>query len=369
MTDNPTFQSLTSDEALEHLQLMKRVATARSIKELGNQILSEIVKEQKPHAAFLYINDFRLTDSICLSHGYKPDVFGPVESLWAYHQSQMANQDCLQPISASPYGGVRTDLVLDLYRLAEGKKCLGMLGLVHGAGIVSNMSTSLGEVLSLAASTADRMAEMEKQRRQLSHLNTYITVSSMLAQSLGLRELIQSALYCCKEVAGSEQESIILLDDEKKNLFFYELEGSTKELLFGSFFPADKGIAGSVIQSLQSEIVSDVQHDPRFYEEIDNKSHIKTRNMIAVPLIAGEEKVGVMEVLNKIGGGEFTLEEHLLLKLIAEEIAFAIRNARIFEYVVNSYCKQRQGLRSCKGCKRPLGSWTPCVKYRETEEV
>jgi len=46
-------------------------------------------------------------------------------------------------------------------------------------------------------------------------------------------------------------------------------------------------------------------------------------------------------------------------------VAFAIRNGKMFEVVVKSYCKQRQGLNTCKGCKRPLGSWTPCVKYRE----
>jgi hypothetical protein len=32
---------------------------------------------------------------------------------------------------------------------------------------------------------------------------------------------------------------------------------------------------------------------------------------------------------------------------------------------VKSYCKQRQGFHSCEGCQRPLGSWTPCVKYRQ----
>ena len=64
-------------------------------------------------------------------------------------------------------------------------------------------------------------------------------------------------------------------------------------------------------------------------------------------------------------GGSFTEEERLLLFSIAEEIAFAIRNAKLFEYVVSTYCKQRQGQMSCKGCERPLGSWTPCVKYRE----
>ena len=68
--------------------------------------------------------------------------------------------------------------------------------------------------------------------------------------------------------------------------------------------------------------------------------------------------------LNPMDGTDFTEEEQLLLCSIAEEIAFAIRNARVFEYVVNSYCKQRQGLATCRGCQRPLGSWTPCVRYR-----
>ena len=71
------------------------------------------------------------------------------------------------------------------------------------------------------------------------------------------------------------------------------------------------------------------------------------------------------EVINKMDGEAFTEDELMLLLSIADEIAFAIRNARIFEYVVDGYCLQRQGLATCRGCKRPLGSWTPCVKYRE----
>ena len=133
----------------------------------------------------------------------------------------------------------------------------------------------------------------------------------------------------------------------------------------GAAFPADKGIAGSVLQNRQSEIVHNVQNDPRFHGKIDSESGFVTRNMIVVPLLAGEEAVGVLNVLNKADGQDFTEEEHCGLLAIAEEIAFAIRNAKLFEYVVDSYCKQRQGQSSCKGCRRPLGSWTPCVKYRE----
>jgi len=217
----------------------------------------------------------------------------------------------------------------------------------------------------LLGTVIDRLAERAKSERQLAHLNTYLTVSSMLAQSLDLPELLEMALYCCMEAVSAEAASVLLLDDEKKNFSFYEVGGPAKPVLMAATFPADTGIAGFVLHTQQSEIINDVRSDPRFYEKFDSKSGFQTRNMIALPLAAGEEQVGVLEVLNKADGGSFTEEERLLLVSISEEIAFAIRNARVFEYVVNTYCKQRQGQHSCRGCERPLGSWTPCVKYRE----
>jgi sigma-B regulation protein RsbU (phosphoserine phosphatase) len=167
------------------------------------------------------------------------------------------------------------------------------------------------------------------------------------------------------ELVAAEEASVLLLDDEKENFRIYHVEGVAKPALEGATFPTDVGLAGSVLQSQRAEVINDVQSDPRFYRKMDSEFGYPTRNMIALPLVAGEEPVGVLEVINKAGGASFTEDESLLLLSISEEIAFAIRNAKVFEYVVNSYCKQRQGQPSCKGCDRPLGSWTPCVKYRE----
>jgi hypothetical protein len=57
----------------------------------------------------------------------------------------------------------------------------------------------------------------------------------------------------------------------------------------------------------------------------------------------------------------FDEEDKRLLNAIADEVALAIKNAKLFDYVVDSYCKIRQGQNSCKGCKRTLKSWTPCA--------
>jgi len=203
--------------------------------------------------------------------------------------------------------------------------------------------------------------------RQARYLNTYLTVSSMVAQCLDPHELLEAVLNIVMETVSAEGASVLLLDEDQANFRFYSVEGPAKQCLMSVTFPADKDIAGSILQTQRSEVINDVQSDPPFWR-FDFEYGLVTKNLIAIPLTAGEEKIGVMEVVNKSGGEPFTDEERLLLNSIAEEIAFAIRNARIFEYVVNSYCKQRQVETSCKGCQRPLRSWTPCVKYLEKSQ-
>jgi hypothetical protein len=210
-----------------------------------------------------------------------------------------------------------------------------------------------------------RIVESTEREKRLLHLNTYLTVSSMLARSVDLAELLEIALFCSMEAVNAEAASILLLDDARESFRFFRVEGPAKPLLGGSTFPITAGVAGRVLDTLQAEIVNDARQDAQFYGEIDRETGFRTRNMIAVPLVAGEERVGVLEVLNKTDGGSFTADERLILESVAEEIAFAVRNATLLDYVVNTYCKRRQGQNSCKGCERPLGSWTPCMRYRE----
>ncbi len=272
--------------------------------------------------------------------------------------------------AAEAYEAGRRQLVVEadepeviVYTLPFDGRVIGIVGVPRfgqefpGAGW-SRLLETLGTI-------ADRLAERESAARKLHHLNTYLTVSSMLAKSVDLAELLEIALYCCMDVVAAEAASILLLDEAKESFRFYRVEGSAKPLLCDTTFPATEGVAGRVLETLEAEIVHDVEHDPRFYDQIDLKTGYHTRNLIAVPLVAGEERVGVLEVLNRSDGGPFTPDERLILVSVADEIAFAVRNATVFDYVVNTYCKRRQGQNSCKGCERPLGSWTPCMRYRE----
>ena len=363
MSDAESSSLSSAEEIIKLVELMEMDLMGRGIKDLAEHVLSNISGIMQSSSAVLYIVDSQLYRPHFFQHGFLPHEVAEIEKLCSEQFNTISNKSDFEQVSIQTSLSSQEADKLIVYPLRTEKACIGLIGLtVHENVITSDL---LERLLRLIATAFTLFSERVKSERQLSNLNKYLTVSSMIAQSLDLHELLEITLQCCMEAVSAEAASILLLDDEKKNFCFYTIEGPAKPVLMSATFPADKGIAGSVLQSQQSEIIQDVHKDPRFYKNIDSESGFHTRNMIVIPLAAGEEKVGVLEVLNKSDGDSFTEEEHLFMLMIGEEIAFAVRNAKMFEYVVNSYCRQHQGQASCKGCERPLGTWTPCVKYRE----
>lgn len=359
-------QTLMEDEMINYVRFVEILLPAKNLSEFTLNTLPFLSQVVKGQGALLYINDLRLLSPQFFSSGIPENIAPAIEKMVIEQSDALVNQQELHEISVPIPAEVWNDRNLILYPLRSGDNSIGFSGFIfEGSAIVS--SGYIGAIIPTIVHSVDHLIEQARSDRQLKQLNAYLNVSSMLAQSLGLHELLEAALYCVMDIVSAETASVLLLDDDKEHFKFYHVEGPTKSLLMTATFPADKGLAGAVLRTGQSEIINDTRSDPRFYGKIDAESGFQTRNMIAIPLSAGKEKIGVLEVINKIDSDSFTEEEELLLLSIAEEIAFAIRNAKIFEYVADTYCRQRQGQNSCKGCKRPLGTWTPCVKYRELD--
>jgi GAF domain-containing protein len=356
-------ESLSWEEADSLIELFDEVILAPSLVVLVETILPGLIQKTGAAAAFLYLEEPHLCDPLFSQVGLSAQAAIQIQSFCAEHLRKIsaASEKRSEPVAISPSPA----FPLTLCPIRCKDKSLGLLGLLRPEEQMMAPGQPLTRFLPLLGhaicSVLDRLA-LEKQTR---FLNTYLTVSSMIAQCLDLSELLEAVLSCVMDTVSAEEASLLLLDEDQVNFEFHVMGGPSGEVLKSSTFPADQGIAGAVLQTQHSEVINNVHQDSRFYGKIDSDSGIVTRNMMAIPLTAGEEKIGVMEVLNKSGGEPFTDDERLLLESIAEEIAFAIRNAKIFEYVINSYCKRRQGETSCKGCKRPLKSWTPCVKYLE----
>lgn len=153
-------------------------------------------------------------------------------------------------------------------------------------------------------------------------------IASSLNSTFDQDALLQKIGAAAEKLTDSEASSIMLVADDKKNLFFRIASGEKAKALKTMTLPIGQGIAGWVAQNRKPEVVNDTQKDPRFAGKFDKASGFITRSLLCVPMIFQNELVGVVEVLNKRSGG-YEAEHIELLKSLAGVASISITNARI----------------------------------------
>jgi sigma-B regulation protein RsbU (phosphoserine phosphatase) len=156
-----------------------------------------------------------------------------------------------------------------------------------------------------------------------------ISAAKILNSSLELDTLLRNMLDITTEYVEAEASSIILLDSKNKRLEFYISLGERASKLEKTYLELGKGVAGWVTDSGEGVIVDDVSTDDRFYPVIDETSHFKTHSLLCVPLKRTGTTLGVVEALNKKGGGKFTPEDLEVMTALADQMAIALENAHL----------------------------------------
>lgn len=134
-------------------------------------------------------------------------------------------------------------------------------------------------------------------------------------------------------VAGAEGAAVMLYDKDAEELYFRTAIGDAQglETLKEVRLTLDQGIAGATARGRQAIHVHDAQTDPRFYREADAASQFQTRNLIAVPMIDRNELVGVLEVLNKVDGSDFTDLDVRVMEIFSSLAARTVVTAHLLE--------------------------------------
>jgi diguanylate cyclase (GGDEF)-like protein len=159
--------------------------------------------------------------------------------------------------------------------------------------------------------------------QELRELRTIIELIRTLTSTLELPEILRIVLARLKSLTQAEALSLMLYDPEREELVFAATETLRENALVGIRLPSSRSLASWVAQSGESAVVNDVHHDPRFYPEIDRLGRFTTRNLLAVPLFGRGRVIGVLEVANRYGGGDFHDEDRASLEALAREVGEA----------------------------------------------
>uniref|UniRef100_A0A671RAY2 Phosphodiesterase n=1 Tax=Sinocyclocheilus anshuiensis TaxID=1608454 RepID=A0A671RAY2_9TELE len=102
-------------------------------------------------------------------------------------------------------------------------------------------------------------------------------------------------------------------------------------------FPTDIGIVGQIVTTKKPANVPDVKQNPKFSDFVDKQTGYTTKNMLAAPLMNGKDPLGVVMVINKVGGNEFSkADEDLFSKYITFATVIALQHYTSYMYNVES---------------------------------
>ncbi|MFZ2089867.1 MAG: GAF domain-containing protein, partial [Desulfobaccales bacterium] len=158
-----------------------------------------------------------------------------------------------------------------------------------------------------------------------------VNLSTMINSSLNIQEVLENALNCVEQFLGVEVSSMFEVDKSAGELYFRLARGPMAAGIKGLRLKIGEGIAGWVAQTEKPLICADTSDDPRFCHAFDDQSGFKTRSILCVPLKARDRLIGVLEVINKKDGENFTANDLELLTILGNQIGIALDNARLYQ--------------------------------------
>jgi len=162
-------------------------------------------------------------------------------------------------------------------------------------------------------------------------LSALAEASAAINSTLELDVVLDQIARSAATVMRAEASSVLILDRRFNKLIFAAAVGERGKALLRKEFDADLGIAGQVLKSGQAKNITDVSQSPNFFSGIDEQSDFRTRGLMAAPMVYKSETIGVVEVLNRLDGGQFDQSDLKLLSVFANLAACGARNAQAHE--------------------------------------
>jgi serine phosphatase RsbU (regulator of sigma subunit)/putative methionine-R-sulfoxide reductase with GAF domain len=195
----------------------------------------------------------------------------------------------------------------------------------------SNDLRLLSLIADSAAAAIAKARAYDSLQERIGQLELIGKVGRQAAQILDLDELLPSVVRLIRDEFGYFNVHLFTCDPQTGQLLFRASTADPNEFWRGRNrrIAVGEGIVGYVAEMRHPRIVNDVAQEPRFILDVPG-----TRAELAVPLISGDELIGVLDVQSNEPYA-FSDNDLFVLLTLADQIAVAIDSA-------NAYTEQQE---------------------------
>jgi signal transduction histidine kinase len=210
-----------------------------------------------------------------------------------------------------------------------GERLLGFFGL--GAPAPRRFDASNVETLALlarhAAIAIENARRYEWEQRRTERLALIARIGHIITADLALDDLLDRAAEAIHELLGYPNVDIPLVHPRDPDTLVVRARGGQykRAIEHEDRLPIATGIMGAAVRERRVQLVNDVASDPRY---VKPPAAVEVKAELAVPIVLGEHVLGVLNVESE---RPFDHEDTTSLQIIADHLAVAIRNARLFE--------------------------------------
>jgi two-component system, NarL family, sensor kinase len=151
-------------------------------------------------------------------------------------------------------------------------------------------------------------------------------VGRIIASDLKVFDMLQKTADAIHELLGYPNVDLPLLDERDPETLVVRVRGGSYKarIHHEDRIPIARGVMGAAVRERKTQVVNDVAADPRY---VQPPSGIAVRAELAVPILHAGRPLGVVNVE---GDRPFTAVDVQLLEMVADHLAVAIENTRLF---------------------------------------
>jgi HD-GYP domain-containing protein (c-di-GMP phosphodiesterase class II) len=160
-----------------------------------------------------------------------------------------------------------------------------------------------------------------------SKLDLILDVTRRLMSITDLDALLRDMATVTTQLLDADRATIFIVDRERGEIWSKVALGTGAGEIRQAI---GVGIAGLVAATGDTVNIPDAYDDPRFNPDPDQRTGYRTKSLLTFPMTGQNERViGVFQVVNKNGGGEFTEDDEETLSSLGASAAVAVENAQL----------------------------------------